>query len=77
VKFFGWVVPSWAGAHDAVKDACSLIHLASSWLLAAAIAAHVAATIYHQWLLRDGLFWRMWPSGGRARKRRAEARDMH
>ncbi len=33
VKFFGWVLPSWAGANDAIKDACSLVHLASNWLL--------------------------------------------
>lgn len=75
VKFFGWVLPSWAGANDSIKDACSLVHLASNWLLVAAIVAHVAATIYHQWLLRDGLFWRMWPTGGRPRKRVAEARS--
>ena len=49
VKFFGWVLPSWAGAHDAVKDACSVVHLVSNWVLVAAIGAHVAATIYHQW----------------------------
>ncbi len=75
VKLFGWVLPSWAAAHDAVKDACSLVHLASNWLLVAAIGAHVAATIYHQWVLRDGLFWRMWPVGGRLRKRTVEARS--
>lgn len=67
VKFFGWVLPSWADAHEAVKDACSLVHLISNWVLMAAIGAHVGATIYHQWVLRDGLFWRMWPSGERPR----------
>jgi cytochrome b561 len=70
VKFFGWVLPSWVGAHDAVKDACSVVHLVSNWVLVAAIGAHVAATIYHQWGLRDGLLWRMWP----ARKRVVGAR---
>jgi cytochrome b561 len=69
VKFFGWVLPSWAGAHDAIKDACSVVHLVSNWVLVAAIGAHVAATIYHQWGLRDGLLWRMWPVGPRARQR--------
>ena len=69
VKFFGWVLPSWAGANDAVKDACSVIHWVSNWMLVAAIVAHVAATIYHQWGLRDGLLWRMWPTGERAPKR--------
>ena len=71
VKFFGWVLPSWAGAHDAIKDACSVVHLVSNWVLVAAIGAHIAATIYHQWGLRDGLFWRMWPTGERRRGARA------
>jgi cytochrome b561 len=74
VKFFGWVLPSWAGANDAVKDACSVVHLVSNWVLVAAIGAHVAATIYHQWALRDGLLWRMWPVGEPRRKRGAGAR---
>ena len=61
VKFFGWVLPAWAGANAAVKDACSVLHLMSSWALVAAIGVHVMATFYHQWALRDGLLWRMWP----------------
>jgi cytochrome b561 len=38
-------------------------------VLVATVGAHVAATIYHQWILRDDLFWRMSPIGSRARKR--------
>lgn len=75
VKFFGWVLPSWAGASDAVKESCSLVHLVSNWLLMAVIGVHVAATAYHQWILGDGLFWRMWPVGGRRRSRTVEARS--
>jgi cytochrome b561 len=69
VKFFGLTLPSWAGANATVKDACSVIHLVSSWLLVAAIVLHALATFYHQWVLRDGLLWRMWPRNGRARHR--------
>jgi cytochrome b561 len=61
VKFFGWVLPAWAGANAAVKDACSVLHLMSSWALVVAIGVHVMATFYHQWALHDGLLWRMWP----------------
>lgn len=75
VKFFGWVVPSWVGAHDAVKDASSLVHLVSSWVLMVAIVVHAGATIYHQWVLRDGLLWRMWPLGERGRNRMVEVRN--
>jgi cytochrome b561 len=74
VKFFGWVLPSWAGSHEGIKEACSVVHLVSNWILMAVIGAHVAATAYHQWLLRDGLFWRMWPGGGRRGRRPAGAR---
>jgi cytochrome b561 len=61
VKFFGWVLPAWAPANAALKEACSVLHLVSSWALVAAIGVHVVATFYHQWALRDGLLWRMWP----------------
>ena len=61
VKFFGWVLPAWAGANVGLKEACSVVHLASSWALVAAIGVHVMATFYHQWVLHDGLLWRMGP----------------
>ncbi len=73
VKFFGIVLPSWAGAHPAIKDACSVAHLVSSWALTIVIALHLAATLYHQWVLRDGLLWRMWPWAGSAHDRAVEA----
>ena len=61
VKFFGWVLPAWAGANAAVKDACSVVHLVASWMLVVLIGIHLLATAYHQWVLRDGLLLRMWP----------------
>jgi cytochrome b561 len=67
VKFFGWTLPSWTGAHEGIKEACSIVHLASNWILVTIIGAHMAATAYHQWVLRDNLFWRMWPAASRRR----------
>jgi cytochrome b561 len=61
VKFFGWVLPAWAPANAGLKEACSVVHNVSSWALVAAISVHVMATFYHQWVLDDGLLWRMWP----------------
>ena len=75
VKFFGWMLPAWAGANAAVKDACSVLHLISNWVLVAAIGIHVVATFYHQWVLHDRLLWRMWPWGERARERTVEVRS--
>jgi cytochrome b561 len=75
VKLFGMVLPSWTGANAAVKDACSVVHVVSNWVLVAAIGLHALATLYHQWVLRDGLLWRMWPRTGRARRRAIAARS--
>ena len=61
VKFFGLVLPAWAAANSALKEACSVVHAVSSWALVVAIGLHVIATLYHQWVLRDRLLWRMWP----------------
>jgi cytochrome b561 len=36
------------------------VHAALATLLAILIAAHVAAALYHQFVLKDGLFRRMW-----------------
>lgn len=75
VKLFGWVLPSWAGTHDAVKEACSVVHLISNWVLVGVIGIHVVATFYHQWILRDDLLWRMWPVGDRPGRRAVAARS--
>ncbi|HVP89430.1 MAG TPA: cytochrome b [Casimicrobiaceae bacterium] len=61
VKFFGVLLPAWTAANPALKELCSVVHLATSWMLVAAIAIHLLATLHHQWVLRDGLLWRMWP----------------
>ncbi len=61
VKFFGSVLPAWTPANAALKEACSVVHSISSWALVAVIGLHVMATFYHQWVLHDGLLWRMWP----------------
>jgi len=73
VKFFGVVLPAWTVASASVKELCSVVHLATSWLLVAAMAIHLAATLHHQWVLRDGLLWRMWP--GRASVQQPSAKD--
>jgi cytochrome b561 len=67
VRFFGWTLPAWAAANVNLKEACSVVHLVTSWALVTAIGLHVMATFYHQWVLHDGLLGRMWPWGGRLR----------
>jgi len=65
VRFFGIALPAWAGRHDAVKEAMSGVHLAGAWILAAAVALHLAAVAKHAWVDHDGLLARM---GWRARR---------
>jgi cytochrome b561 len=67
VKYFGVTLPALVGASPALKEACSAIHLVASWALVVVIAIHLSATVYHQWVLRDGLLWRMWPTLAPAR----------
>ena len=61
VRFFGIVLPAWAPRHDMLKDAFSAVHLVNSWVLVGALALHVAGTVKHALLERDGSFRRIWP----------------
>jgi cytochrome b561 len=63
VKYFGSTLPSWGWEWPAAKALLSNVHLAAAWLLAALIALHVVAALWHA-LHRDGLFSRMWPQWG-------------
>jgi cytochrome b561 len=65
VKFFGLALPGWAGKNVPLKDFLSIVHLATSWLIAAAVAVHVAAALKHALLDRDGLLARMGVGKGR------------
>ena len=61
VRFFGIVLPAWVPKHDMLKDAFSVVHLVNSWVLVGALALHVAGTVKHALLERDGSFRRIWP----------------
>jgi cytochrome b561 len=61
VRFFGIVLPAWASRHDMLKDGFSVVHLVNSWVLVGALALHVAGTVKHALLERDGSFRRIWP----------------
>jgi cytochrome b561 len=59
VRYFGMTLPGWAGKHVALKDFLSAVHLATSWLIAALVALHVAGALKHALVDRDGLLARM------------------
>jgi cytochrome b561 len=60
IKYFGSALPHWGWEWPAAKAFLSSVHLAAAWFLAALIALHVVAALWHA-LRRDGLFSRMWP----------------
>jgi cytochrome b561 len=60
IKYFGNALPHRGWDWPAAKAFLSNVHLAAAWLLAALIAVHVVAALWHA-LRRDGLFSRMWP----------------
>ncbi len=61
VRYFGMLLPAWAPKNIPLKEVLSVVHLASSWLLVAAIVLHVSAALKHQFVDRDNLLRRMWP----------------
>jgi cytochrome b561 len=67
VRFFGIALPAWAPRNEDLKGLMSALHLGAAWLLAAAVALHVAAVAKHQLVERDGLLARMGLRMGRER----------
>lgn len=59
VKYFGMALPAWGRQDSFLKDLCGSIHFVTSWVLAGAVALHVAGALKHALLDRDGLLARM------------------
>jgi cytochrome b561 len=59
VKYFGIVLPSWAGKNAQAKELMSVAHLALTWVLAGAVALHLAGVVKHALIDDDGLVARM------------------
>jgi len=66
VKFFGVVLKPWGPDLPAVYDVFNGIHVGTAFVFTALIALHVAASLKHAWIDRDGIFERirMRPSAG-------------
>lgn len=62
VKYFGMTLPAWGFKSDAIKSAMSTLHLATSWVIATAVALHVAGSLKHALIERDGSLRRMLPA---------------
>ena len=66
--FFGlFEIPRLAPLDRKLSLYAQTAHAYAQYALYALIAAHVAAALYHQFILRDGLLARMWPRKSRQR----------
>jgi cytochrome b561 len=63
VVWFGVLpLPDWVPVEKAFADAVlKPLHHTLALTLAALVVLHVAATLKHQFVDHDGLFWRIWP----------------
>ena len=63
VVWFGVLaLPDWVPVNKELADALlKPLHQAFAFALAALVVLHLTATLKHQFVDRDGLFWRMWP----------------
>ncbi|HEY9239292.1 MAG TPA: cytochrome b, partial [Burkholderiaceae bacterium] len=63
VVWFGVLpLPDWMPVDKALAaDVLKPLHRLLAYALAALVVLHVAAALKHQFVDRDGLFWRIWP----------------
>jgi cytochrome b561 len=63
VVWFGLVpLPDWVPVDkELAASVLKPLHATLAFTLAALVVLHVLATLKHQWVDRDGLFWRIWP----------------
>ncbi len=66
VKLFGMTLPAWGYSDPALKNFFSASHLVTSWVLAGAVALHVAGALKHALVDRDGLVARMGLGSGKS-----------
>ena len=59
VKLFGMTLPAWGRNDPALKEFFSASHLVTSWVIAAAVALHVAGALKHALVDRDATMARM------------------
>lgn len=64
--WFGYIpIPDLVSRDPDLFGALRTVHKVLSRLLIAVVALHVGAVIHHDVLRRDGVFRRMWPTGGK------------
>lgn len=64
IKFFGIPLPRLWEASAPFKDWCSAVHEWAAEVFVAALALHILAALWHQWVRGDAIFQRINPWGG-------------
>jgi cytochrome b561 len=57
-------IPPLMGKNKAVEDIALAVHQTGMLVIAALVALHIGAALYHLRIRRDHVFWRMWPGRG-------------
>jgi cytochrome b561 len=61
VHLFGATLPDFVAADEDLADNLQAWHLDAAWVLLALVCLHLAAALWHHFVLRDGVLRRMWP----------------
>jgi cytochrome b561 len=62
VHFFGLTLPNIVGEDEDLGDQLQDWHLDAAWALLALVTLHIAAALWHHFVLRDGVLRRMLPA---------------
>lgn len=66
-------IPALVPRSDALAEVAKSVHFYGAYALAAILAMHIGAALLHKFVLRDGIFARMWPPlGDRAKESPAQ-----
>ncbi|MFC0083445.1 cytochrome b [Dyella flava] len=61
VHFFGLTLPMLVGGDADLADQLQTLHVDAAWLLLALVVLHIAAALWHHFMLRDGTLRLMLP----------------
>jgi cytochrome b561 len=61
VHFFGLTLPALVSADEDLADSLQAWHLDAAWVLLGLVSLHVAAALWHHFVLRDGVLRTMLP----------------
>lgn len=59
--FFGATLPNLVAPDEDLADSLQAWHLNAAWVLLGLVCLHIAAALWHHFVMRDGVLRRMWP----------------